>query len=62
MFKVAEATLGTEYDDAPHCEIQSDTKGTEPPDDGVANQVDLTVVLHPEVLRAQLVQYRKVGG
>ena len=50
-FKVAEATLRTKDEEPADCSISEDSRRTEVPDDRVPEEIDLTVVFHPEVLQ-----------
>ena len=50
-FKVAEATLRTKDEEPADYSISEDSRRTEVPDDRVPEEIDLTVVFHPEVLQ-----------
>lgn len=50
VVEITVATLGTKHEEAPYGRVRKDCSGAEPPDDRVTEQVDLAVVLYPEVL------------
>ncbi len=50
IFKVSIATLRAKDKDAPHCNVASDCGCTQPPNHRVANEIDLAMVLNPEIL------------
>ena len=51
VVKVLVAALGTQYEQPANSHVESDRCCAEPPDHRVAEQVNLAVVLHPEVLQ-----------
>ena len=59
--EVTVATLSSENETAPNNSVSEDCSRAQPPYDGVTEQVDLAVILDPEILR-KLVQYCRVVG
>ena len=57
--KVAEAALLAENKKSAHRSVGEDCSGAQVPDHGVTHQVDLAVVLHPEVLRENVYENDK---
>ena len=52
VLEIAVATLSTQDQDAAHRRVREHCSRAEVPDQRVAEEVDLAVVLHPEVLNA----------
>ena len=50
IFKVPEAAFRAEDEESPHSAVRRDRRSAHPPHERVAEEVDLAVVLDPEIL------------
>ena len=53
ILEVTVATLGAQDQEPAHSGIRKNASRAQPPNEGVSDEVDLFVVLHPEVLRSR---------
>lgn len=50
VIEITVATLGTKHEESSYGRVRKHCSGAKPPDDRVTQEVDLAVVLYPEVL------------